>query len=214
MRTASSTQTNYALEGTNMSKTRPCRKRAGTLLWCAAFLTLSSPLPASAKQGAHVHGLVKLDIAIDAKTLTVQLEAPLDSLLGFERRPRTAAERQAADALLKQMKESPTLIRPEAAAGCTRSKTTVESQTLQQPAPAAGQGAKAGAKDEARQDEHADLDASFEFSCEQPDRLTFIEIGLFDAFKRIQKIEVQVAGAKGQSKATLKRPEQLVRLRR
>lgn len=167
------------------------------------FVTLGITATAAAHEDAHVHGLVRLDVAIDAKTLTVQIEAPLDSLLGFEHRPRTAAQKQAADALLKQMTDSTALIRPEGGASCKPTKVTVESEALQSTKPA-------GSKDE----DHADLDASFEFTCEQPDKLTFIEIGFFDAFKRIQKIEVQVAGAKGQSKQTLKRPDRILRLRR
>lgn len=173
------------------------------------MLALALPTTVLAKEGAHVHGLVKLDVAVDAKTLTVQLEAPLDSLLGFEHRPRTAAQKQAAEAVLKQMKDGAALIRPEAAALCKPTKTTVEADTLQPAAPADSKASKTS-----KEAEHADLDASFEFSCEQPDKLTFIELGFFDAFKRIQKIEVQVAGAKAQSKVTLKRPDKMLKLRR
>ena len=158
---------------------------------------------AAAREGAHSHGLVRLNVAIDAKTLTVQLEAPLDSLLGFEHRPRTAAQKQASDALLKQMNDGTTLIRPEGAASCKPTKVTVESEVLQSAKPAGG-----------KEEKHADLDASFEFNCEQPDKLTSIEIGFFDAFKRIQKIEVKVAGPKGQSKQTLTRPDKILRLSR
>jgi hypothetical protein len=180
-----------------------------TLLSFAAFVALAGPLAASAKEGAHVHGLVKLDVAVDGKTLTVQLEAPLDSLLGFEHRPRTAAQKQAAEAVLKRIHDGASLIRPEAAALCKLTTTKVEADALQ-PAPAAPAKPAKGAKE----DEHADLDASFEFSCEQPEKLTFIAIGLFDAFKRIQTIEVQVAAARGQSKVTLKRPDKMLKLRR
>jgi Protein of unknown function (DUF2796) len=169
-------------------------------------MALSLSTTVLAKEGAHVHGLVKLDVAIDAKTLTVQLEAPLDSLVGFEHRPRTAAQKQAAEAVQKQMNDGATLIRPESAALCKSTKTTVEAAALQSTPAAATKGAT--------EDQHADLDAHFEFTCEQPDKLTFIEIGLFDAFKRIKTIEAQVAGAKGQQKVTLKRPDAMLKLRR
>lgn len=161
-------------------------------------------LPVAAQQAAHVHGLVMLNVGVDGGRLTLQLAAPLDSLLGFEHRPRTAAQRQAADALLKRLQEDRTLIRPAAAAQCMLGKITVESAALQSPAPAAG----------AQDSEHADLDASFEFNCRQPALLSDIELGLFDAFKRIQKIEVQVAGASGQFKQTLARPNGMLRLQR
>ncbi|MCY7316487.1 MAG: DUF2796 domain-containing protein [Rubrivivax sp.] len=182
--------------------TQPHSLFGGLLL----LMALASAAAVMAKKGAHVHGLVKLDVAVQAKTLTVQIQAPLDSLLGFEHRPRTAAQKQAADAVLKQMNDGARLIRPPAAALCKAGKVTVESETLQATAAAAGTGA--------RDDGHADLDATYEFTCEQPDKLGSIEIGLFEAFKRIQTIEVQVAGANRQSKVTLKRPDKMLRLGR
>jgi len=184
----------------DMKQPHPFISRVRALLLLA---TLGIAATAGAKEGAHVHGLVRLHVTLEAKTLTVQLEAPLDSLLGFEHRPRTPVQKKAAEALLKQMSDGAMLIRPEVAASCKATTTTVESEALQSTKPAAG-----------KQEEHADLEASFEFTCEQPEKLTFIEIGLFEAFRRIQKIEVQLATAKGQSKQTLKRPDKLLRLRR
>lgn len=181
-----------------MKRTRTLRSLSGSLIFCVA---LGMTATAVAHDSAHVHGLIRLDVAIDAKTLTVQIEAPLDSLLGFEHRPRTAAQKQAAEALLKKMNNVTTLIQPSVAAACQSTQVTVESETLQSSKPASG-------KEEA----HADLDASFELTCEHPDKLAFIELGFFDAFKRLQKIEVQVAGPKGQSKQTLKRPNKMLRL--
>ena len=173
-----------------------CHLGWGALLWSA--------VAAHATEAAHVHGLMRLDIAVEQSTLTLQLEAPLDSLLGFERAPRTAAERQAADALLKQMGHGATLFKPDAAAQCSLTQARIDSPVLQAAAPTA-QGAG---------HEHADLDASYEFRCAHPAQLTGIEVGLFEAFPRLQKIEVQMAGAKQQSKQTLQRPNKQLTLPR
>lgn len=170
---------------------------------CLTALHLSTA--SQATEAAHVHGLMHLDIAVERQLLTLQLETPLDSLLGFERRPRTPGERQAADALLKQMGDATALFKPDAAAQCVLAKVSIESAALQ---------SKASAKESGQEGEHADLDASYEFSCARPEQLTAIDIGLFDAFKRLQKIEVQVAGAQGQSKQTLQRPDKRVKLAR
>ena len=169
----------------------------GVLLWSATAV--------HATEAAHVHGLMRMDIAVEKSTLTLQLDAPLDSLLGFERAPRTAAERQTADALLTRMNaDAAALFKPSAAAGCALTQAHVESAALQATAPASP----------ATGGEHADLDASYEFRCAHPDQLNALEIGLFDAFPRLQKIEVQVAGTKLQSKQTLQRPNKQVTLRR
>ena len=55
-------------------------------------------------------------------------------------------------------------------------------------------------------DEHAELAASYEFACKDAARAGFIEVGLFDAFARLQRVDVQTATRKGQMKLTLKRP--------
>jgi hypothetical protein len=159
--------------------------------------------PAWSAGKAHEHGALKLDVAIEGNKLTIAMEAPLDNLLGFERAPRTDAERKAAAEVLARLR-SPTqgkaLFSADAAAQCTLSKAEVN-------APVIEPGAKPATKDE-----HADLDASYEFSCAQPAELRSLDVGLFDAYKRIQRIDVQVAGAKSQSKVTLKRPARSVKL--
>jgi hypothetical protein len=152
---------------------------------------------------AHEHGALKLDVAIEGNKLTIAMEAPLDNLLGFERAPRTDAERKAATDVLTRLR-SPDKGTPlfvlDAAAQCTLGKADVQAPVLEP-------GAKPAAKDE-----HADLVASYEFTCAKPDELRMLEVGLFDVYKRTQRIDVQVAGPKGQAKVTLKRPVRKVQL--
>ena len=158
-----------------------------------------------AKEGAHVHGLMRMDVAVQAQVLTVQIEAPLDSLLGFEHAPRTSAQRAAADALITSLNEDRSLVRPAAAAACSLVKTTVDAAALK-PADKT----PASKKDA---DVHADVDIAYEFNCTQPDKLDSVAIGLFDAFKRLQKVEAQVATAQGQSKQTLTRAQPVLKLK-
>ena len=152
---------------------------------------------------AHEHGALKLDVAIEGNKLTIAMEAPLDNLLGFERAPRTDAERKAAADVLTRLRspdKGTPLFVMDAAAQCTLGKAEVQAPVLEP-------GAKPASKDE-----HADLDASYEFTCAKPDELRTLDVGLFDAYKRTQRIDVQVAGPKGQSKVTLKRPARTVKL--
>lgn len=152
---------------------------------------------------AHEHGALKLDVAIEGNKLTIAMEAPLDNLLGFERAPRTDAERKAAADVLTRLRspdKGTPIFATDAAAQCTLGKAEVQAPVLEP-------GAKPAAKDE-----HADLDASYEFNCTKPEALRTLDVGLFDAYKRIQRIDVQVAGPKGQSKVTLNRPSRKVQL--
>jgi len=164
--------------------------------------------PAAHAGKAHEHGVAKVDVAIEGGKLTVALQSPLDSLLGFERAPRTDAERKAAADMLARLRSGGALFKADAAAQCTLSKAEVTAPVLD----AANKAPVTGAAAKATEGDHADLDASYEYTCAQPQQLRTLEVGLFDAFKRMQRIEVQVAGAQGQSKVTLKRPARTVKL--
>jgi hypothetical protein len=175
--------------------------RPTLVLWMSCLTFAAAPAWSAGK--AHEHGALKLDVAIEGNKLTIAMEAPLDNLLGFERAPRTDAERKAAAEVLARLRspnQGKALFSADASAQCTLSKADVQAPVLEP-------GAKPAPKDE-----HADLDASYEFSCAQPAELRSLDVGLFDAYKRIQRIDVQVAGAKSQSKVTLKRPARSVKL--
>jgi hypothetical protein len=166
-------------------------------------------LSAAAAAGkAHEHGAVQLDIAVEAAEVSLAVEMPLDSLLGFERAPRTQAERQAAAAALAKMRDGAALFRFDAAAQCTLASAKVEAPLLE---PAAKPAATAAAKPPAA-GEHADLDASYTFRCAQPARLATLEVLLFDAFPRVARVTVQAVLPHGQHKAVLRRAARTVRL--
>jgi hypothetical protein len=159
---------------------------------------------------AHEHGMVRLDVSVEGSRLTIGMVAALDNWLGFERAPRTDDERKAAAEVLTRLRnpaQGTPLFTADAAAQCKLARAEVSAPVLEPGAqPATKTAAKAGAAD------HADLEAIYEFQCAQPVQLRTLELGLFDAYKRIQRIHVQVAGPKGQSKVTLKRPARSITL--
>ncbi len=165
------------------------------LLFAALLITL----PAVAGK-AHQHGMASLDVAVEVTRVTLDLETPLDNLFGFERAPRTDAERERVDAALAKLRAGAALFRIDPAAGCTLAKVTLVSPTL-------GLGGTASDKEG-----HADLDARFEFDCKAGNRAGFVEVGLFDAFAALKRIELQVVTPKGQLKATLVKPASRVAL--
>lgn len=148
----------------------------------------------------HRHGDAELEVTLDGQQLTVRLDAPLDSLLGFERAPRTAAERQAAAALLARLKGAPPLVRPDAAADCGAAEVTVSAEVLTAANPKPG--------------EHADLEAGFVFTCRQAAKLGALEVGFFDAFPRLRRLDVRWALPQGQGQRSLARGQKLLKLTR
>jgi hypothetical protein len=192
----------------------------GLLLAVASAATWAQPKTGGhqhshqhAAQAPHQHGLVMLDVALDGAQLQINLTAPLDSLLGFERAPRTAAERQAATQLLARLQDGASLLQPDAAAGCTLVEAQVDAPVLQAPAPGANATAKP-ANTQPADDGHAELSASYRFNCSQPAALRQLTHGLFAQFKRVQQVQAQVAGPQGQSRQLLKRPANQLRLAR
>jgi hypothetical protein len=141
--------------------------------------------------GAHVHGIGKLEVAIEGAEIHLHLDAPLHDLLGFERAPRDAKERAAADALLKQLAQGEALFRPTSAAQCRLASASIEAPVLS---------ASAG---KAPADGHADLEAEYRFSCAQPTKLTGMEVLLSQTFKGLRRIDAQTVTTKKQGAARL-----------
>ncbi|ACB35813.1 ABC-type metal ion transport system, periplasmic component/surface adhesin [Leptothrix cholodnii SP-6] len=155
---------------------------------------------AHAATGGHQHGALTLDIAIDGPTLAIEMEAPLDSLLGFEHAPRTAAQKQAAQALLARLRQPDGLFVPDAAAACTLKSASADSAALAPDTKAGGHA------------DHADLDARYEWTCGNAAALRSVDLGgLLDGYQRIQTVDAQIASPTGQFKQRLKRPQKVLR---
>lgn len=159
------------------------------------------PTPAAWAQGhkAHQHGIVQLDIGVERDTLALELEMPLDSLVGFERAPRTDAERERVKAAVQKLRAADQLFKPDPAAGCTLEKVTLTSAVL-----GLNDGAGAAPAGAAKPSEHADLEASVSFRCKDGAKLSFVDVSLQDAFKQIGTVRVQVAAPAGQFSRELK----------
>lgn len=166
----------------------------------ALCLALATALPAWAGK-AHEHGAARLDVAVEGGTLTIGLDTPLDGLLGFERTPRNEAEKGAADQAVATLRAADKLFAIDPAARCTPASVELVSAPL-----------KLGAAAPAKDDGHGDLEGTFTFQCQAAP--AFVDAGLFKAFPRLSRIDVQVATAKGQRKQVLKRPAQRIELPR
>lgn len=157
--------------------------------------TLAAVLPAGAHQHAHTHGQMALDVAVDAQTITLAITSPLDSFLGFERAPRSAAERKQVAQMVERLNAADQLFQPDPAAACRLSKVDMAS-------PALGLGAHGGhgPGDQG----HADIALDIVFTCAKAAQGRFIDIKLFDAYPRLRSIEAQVAAPQGQFKHSLR----------
>lgn len=163
------------------------------ILSCLAAVLLTAATAGAAQAaGTHAHGVARLDVAVDGPVLTLQLASPLESLLGFERAPRNDAERAQVRALAQGLR-SGSGFAPTAAARCALAEVRLRSPVL---APELlGEKGPAAAAD----DDHAELEAAFVYRCADAQALRGVDVLLFDQFKRLRRVDGQVAGPKGQS---------------
>jgi len=148
---------------------------------------------ASAQHGAHVHGQATLRVAVERGTVQIEFEAPAESLLGFERAPRTAAERAAVESLRARFAKPGELFGLDAEARCTVASASVASPLLD-----VGRAAAAPS-------DHADLLATVAFACAEPARLRTLEVRLFADHPSLSRIRVETIGTGGPSRRELRR---------
>lgn len=176
-------------------------------LGAAAALALALCAPAWAQSSghkAHAHGRIELDVAVEPKRIDLRMESPLHDLLGFERAPRSVAERGRVTALAERLRAADTLFVPDAAGECTLAQAQVEAPVLGLGAPATAASAAPAAAEPAGES-HADLVLTASFDCRQADAARYIDVRLFDAFPGVRTVAAQVAGAKGQNLTLLRK---------
>lgn len=168
----------------------------GIWLGCAAGLALAGQAPD--------RGVARLDVAVEPTRVSFVLELPLDSVLGFDHAPQTDAEKAQAQAALARLRDAATMFHVDSAAGCTPGKVGIDAPLLGlgRALPATGGERSTG------------LEASVDFSCRDAARAGYVEVGLFEAFARLLRVDVQTVTRRGQLKATLKRPVTRVPLAR
>ncbi len=155
-----------------------------------AWLLLAAA-PASAA-GAHQHGVASLQVVAEGNSLSLTLDSPLDNLLGFERGPRSEAERAAVRAMAQRFHAGAALAQPTPAAGCQLQTVALASEVIA-PALLAKSGAAPGAASPPAAGGHADLAATLGFHCSQPQALKGVALGgLFQAFPRLRQLDTAV----------------------
>ncbi len=168
---------------------------------------------------AHVHGMARLDVAVEGGRIVLALHGAGDNFVGFEhaaRTPEQAAAVQAAEARLQALDELLLI-----GTGCARETVAV---TLPENLRTAREGAadEARGHDRSHDHDHNDhheheqeagtakrhpsdwwIEATFACTADTAG-MTLQARPLFDAFPRLQELRVQAVGAHGQAGGVLK----------
>ncbi|QLI81051.1 DUF2796 domain-containing protein [Chitinibacter fontanus] len=149
-----------------------------------ALVCITIPLVSQAHEhAAHVHGAAEIDVAIEGKKLLITLESPADNLLGFERAPKTEAEKAKLKAVTEQLNQAATLFVPDAAAQCKAATPVVNMPSF-------------------KKGEHSDIDAEYSFDCQSVP--SSVALSLWKNFPNFKKLNANLATAKGQKQLSLK----------
>ncbi|WP_291998539.1 DUF2796 domain-containing protein [Candidatus Accumulibacter sp. ACC012] len=107
--------------------------------------TLICGMPFAHAQHKHVHGEGRLDAVIDEGSISLDVELPLDAVVGFERAPKNDKQKAALAGAEKILNDAATLWQPTPAAGCSVQSVQVGMPKFD--------------------GEHADIDANYVFRC-------------------------------------------------
>lgn len=165
-----------------------------------AVLAQTAPAPAHAhgSLGAHEHGTARLDVALDGKTLALDLDSPGMNLVGFEHAPGSDADRAAIAKAREQLGAPLQLFSLPPAAHCSVTHQDLISPLF---------GNAAAEHDEHEHEdgdghhhEHSDVDGHFQFTCENPGALDGLDLSkFFTTFPATHKIMVQAITPNGQA---------------
>ncbi|END0096643.1 TPA: DUF2796 domain-containing protein [Pseudomonas aeruginosa] len=157
--------------------------------------------------GKHEHGVAQLNVALDGKTLELELDSPAMNLVGFEHAASTDADKAAVAKARAQLEKPLELFALPVTAGCSVASQELRSPLFGDKAPAHAHKEKAGHEHEHEHEHengHADIHGHYQLSCEKPELLKLLTLAeFFKRFPATQKIQVQLIGPDGQKGADL-----------
>jgi hypothetical protein len=171
---------------------------------------LAAGLPAIAAEdhrelGPHEHGVGRLNIAIEGKRVSMELEAPGADIVGFEHEAGTAGQKAAMKKATATLENALSVFKLSAEAKCTLTEAKVAIH-------AEGEHDEAAERDE--HDEpgdhdhhHSEFHAEYAIDCAAPDKLTGIDFKYFGLFAGARKLDVNLVTAKGQARYEVTREE-------
>lgn len=156
-----------------------------------ALFALGMAMPEATAQHAHVHGLGRVNIAVEGMQATVEFLAPAEGLYGFEHQPKTPAQQAKRDAALERLRtQLHTMVVFETARGC---QATVPQVVVE----AAGHEAAGGAAQQ-QTAEHSEVRAEFRVLCSKPLAGSKVTFGISKIFPALTTVRVQVVTDTGQ----------------
>lgn len=133
--------------------------------------------------GAHVHGAVTVNVALEGDLIVAELDAPALQVLGFEKAPRSASERALVAEVDRWFASGREFLAVPRTAGCRWIGSD------HSPPDFGG--------------DHADYRVRASYRCAQPNQLVWVELWMLRRLKGLEKIDVNLVVPTGQRQVTL-----------
>lgn len=181
---------------------------------CVLFGTMAAHA-AERHHDAHEHGVSEVKLAVDGNTVEIELESPGADIVGFEHPPASDADKAAVAKAAAILARGGEIFAPAPAAQCRLIDADID-------APGMSKGhdhhdAKEHSAKEhdekdhdhghahgKQEDGHAEFRAHYRFRCRNTDKLTHIDVMLFQQFPGAKELRVQAITPAGQFVRELK----------
>ncbi len=183
--------------------------------WVLGAALALTALPAYAQEehrhlGAHVHGHGRLNIAVEGKIVSMELEVPGADIVGFEHEPSTPEQKAALEKAKAKLADGLLLFTPVSSADCSLKNAKVAALAEHEDEHEHEHEHEAHGSADARNDEeaghhHSEFHVEYSLECSSPSRLTAMTFDYFKAFPNAQELDIAVITPKGQSSFEVKR---------
>lgn len=150
--------------------------------------------------GAHEHGVGRLDVVLEGKTLEMQFESPAMNIVGFEHVATSDEDKAKVAKAREQLLKPNTLFSIAEAAHCSARSVKLESPLFgdKDDDHDHDEAAKAGEHEH----EHSEIHGKYIFTCDAPAILKKLDLSqIFKTFPATKKLQVQLISPGGQSGA-------------
>ena len=137
-------------------------------------LLFSALALAAREQGAHVHGDMKVAIALEGKSGRIEVHAPAQVIYGFEYAAKSAKDKKAKDQGMQKLADKISemiVLDPESKCDIKMEMSEVD-----------------------QKEAHADVEAEFRVNCEKSPAGTNVIINISKVFPRVKRVQVDLVG--------------------
>lgn len=196
-----------------------------SLIRYAALASLAAA-PALAQEhremGAHVHGVSKLELAMEGAKLSLNLHSPGADIVGFEYPAKSDDEKDAVEAAIRAMLAPENIVTLPEDAHCRLAEALAHLHSHEHDHDESDEHAEGHDDHDDHEGDHDDHDdheeheggaqhsefhARYEFTCEHPDELVNIGFPFFSQFPNAVEIEAAYVTATGAGAAEIHRDE-------